>query len=298
MSRFHSRGDHATAALNGNNRAGHSSDAIPHHGVDARSERSSPAGAKDKMKLLVFGASGGTGSRLVQQALEQGHVVTAFARDPKKIHLVHENLRVVRGDILDSASVDAAVAGQDGVLSALGTRLPIRIVIAIVVACQVIIRLVPLSRPAALFVELGVPILAIVLLSRRTTILSDGTRNIVRAMERAGIKRFVCESSLGVGDSKWKMGIIHNLVGIPLLLRNGFADKEAQEKIIERSSVEWVIVRPAVLTNGPQRNVYRAGPNVGNWFVPSRISRSDVAAFMLDQLTRGDYVRRTPGLAY
>jgi putative NADH-flavin reductase len=250
------------------------------------------------MKLLVFGATGGTGSRLVQQALQQGHVVTAFARDPAKVHLVHDNLRVVTGDILDAASVDAAVVGQDGVLSALGTRLPIRIVIAIVLVCQVVIRMVALSRPMNLFVEAGVPILAILFLSRRTTIVSDGTRNIVRAMERAGIKRFVCESSLGVGDSKWRMGMVHNLIGIPLMLRNVFADKEAQEQIIENSTLEWVIVRPTALTNGAQRNVYRAGPDVGNWFVPSRISRADVAAFMLEQLTRGDYLRKTPGLAY
>ena len=249
------------------------------------------------MKLLVFGATGATGSRLVQQALEQGHVVTAFARDPAKIHLTHDNLRVVRGDILNKDSVEAAVAGQDGVLSALGTRLPIRIAISIVVACQIIVRLVALSRPLSLFDELGVPILAILLLSRRTTILSDGTRNIVRAMERAGIKRFVCESSLGVGNSKWKMGVFHNLIGIPLFLRNIFADKEAQEQVIASSSLDWVIVRPAVLTNGPQRNVYRSGPDVGNWFVPSRISRSDVATFMLKQLTGGEYLRMTPGIA-
>jgi putative NADH-flavin reductase len=250
------------------------------------------------MKLLVFGATGGTGGRLVQQALEQGHVVTAFARDPAKIHLVHDNLRVVTGDILDPASVDAAVAGQDGVLSALGTRLPIRIVLAIVLASQVIIRMVSLSRPMSLFVEVGAPILAILFLSRRTTVISDGTRNIVRAMERAGIKRFVCESSLGVGDSKWRMGAIHNLVAIPLFLRNVFADKEAQEQIIASSTLEWVIVRPTALTNGAQRNVYRAGPDVGNWLVPSRISRSDVAAFMLEQLTGAEYLRKTPGLAY
>lgn len=249
------------------------------------------------MKLLVFGATGGTGSRLVRQALEQGHVVTAFARDPAKVRLTHDNLRVVRGDILNKDSVEAAVAGQDGVLSALGTRLPIRIVLAIVVACQIIVRLVALSRPVSLFVELGVPILAILLLSRRTTIVSEGTRNIVQAMERAGIKRFVCESSLGVGNSKWKMGVVHNLIGIPLFLRNVFADKEAQEQIIASSSLDWVIVRPAALTNGPQRNVYRAGPDVGNWFVPSRISRSDVATFMLEQLTSREYLRMTPGLA-
>ncbi|HKW45974.1 MAG TPA: SDR family oxidoreductase [Gemmatimonadaceae bacterium] len=249
------------------------------------------------MKLLVFGATGGTGSRLVQQALEQGHVVTAFARDPRKIRLSHDNLRVVRGDILNKDSVEAAIAGQDGVVSALGTRPPIRIVIAIIIACQIIVRMVALSPPLNLFVELGVPILAILLLSRRTTILSEGTRNIVQAMERAGIKRFVCESSLGVGNSKWKMGVVHNLIGIPLFLRNVFADKEAQEEIIASSSLDWVIVRPAVLTNGPQRKVYRAGPDVGNWFVPSRVSRSDVADFMLKQLTSGEYLRRTPGLA-
>ena len=193
--------------------------------------------------------------------------------------------------------METVVAGQDGVLSALGTRLPIRIVIAIVLACQIIVRTVALSRSASLFVELGVPILAILLLSRRTTILSEGTRNIVRAMERVGVRRFVCESSLGVGDSKWKMGVFHNLLAIPLFLRNVFADKEAQEQIIEGSSLDWVIVRPTALTNGPQRNVYRVGSDVGNWFIPSRISRSDVAAFMLEQVTGATYLRKTPGLA-
>ena len=250
------------------------------------------------MKVLVFGATGGTGSRIVQQALQQGHVVTAFARDPGKVHLAHDNLRVVRGDILQPDSVATAVAGQDAVMSALGVRLPVRIVILIVIACQIIVRTVALSRPAALFVELGIPILAILLLSRRKTILSEGTRNIVRAMEQAGIKRFVCESSLGVGDSKWKLGIVHNLVAIPLFLRNILADKEVQEQIIAGSSLDWVIVRPAALTNGPQRNVYRAGSDVGHWFLPSRISRSDVASFMLKQVTDGEYLRKTPGLAY
>ena len=250
------------------------------------------------MKLLVFGATGGTGRQLVQQALRQGHVVTAFARDPGKIPLTHDNLRVVRGDILRPDSVETAMAGQEAVLSALGIRLPVRIVILIVVACQIVARTVALPRPAALFVELGVPLLSILLLARRKTTLSEGTRNIVRAMERTGIRRFVCESSLGVGDSKWKLGVVHNLVALPLFLRNIFADKEAQERIIAGSGLDWVIVRPTALTNGPQRNVYRAGSDVGHWFFPSRISRSDVAAFMLQQITGTKYLRKTPGLAY
>jgi len=249
------------------------------------------------MKLLVFGASGRTGRRVVDQALQQGHVVTAFARDPAKIPQAHANLHVVRGDILNRESVDAAMAGQDGVVSALGTRAPIRVIVPIIIACQVIIRVVALSWPVALFIEVGIPLLAIVLLTRRTTILSDGTRNILAAMDRHGVKRFICESSLGVGDSKWRMGVIHNVIAMPLFLRNVFADKEVQEQLIAQSDLDWVIVRPAALTNGAQRNVYRVG-DVGSRLVPSRISRSDVAAFMLMQLTGGAYLRQTPGLAY
>jgi putative NADH-flavin reductase len=250
------------------------------------------------MKLLVFGATGGTGRRIVEQALEQGHVVTAFAREPKKVRLAHANLHVVRGDVLHPDSVESAVVGQDAVLSALGVRLPIRALILIVVACQIIVRTVALPRAAALLVELGVPILAILLSSRRKTVLSEGTRNIVRAMERAGITRFVCESSLGVGDSKWKLGVVHNVIAMPLFLRNILADKEEQERIIADSSLDWVIVRPTVLTNGPRRDAYRVGADVGHWFVPSRISRADVAAFMLKQVTDQEYLRKTPGLSY
>jgi putative NADH-flavin reductase len=117
-------------------------------------------------------------------------------------------------------------------------------------------------------------------------------------MEGAGIKRFVCESSLGVGDSKWKLGIGLNLIAMPLFLRNILADKEEQERIIAASSLDWVIVRPTALTNGPRRKVYRVGSGIGHWFFPSRISRADVAAFMLEQLTDATYLRKTPGLAY
>lgn len=250
------------------------------------------------MKLLVFGASGGTGRRIVEQALAQGHIVTAFAREPARVRVAHENLHVVRGDLSRPDSVAAAVSGQDAVLSALGVRLPVVPVLLIAAACQFVDRLVALPRAAVLFVEIGVPILAILLLFRRNTILSAGTRNIVNAMEASGVKRFVCESSMGVGDSRWRLGILHNLIAIPLFLRNVFADKEAQERIIQESDLDWVIVRPSVLTNGPRRSVYRAGSGIGNWFVPTKISRGDVAEFMLKQVTDDSYLRRTPSLAY
>jgi len=85
---------------------------------------------------------------------------------------------------------------------------------------------------------------------------------------------------------------------IPLLLRNIFADKEIQERIIKDSMLDWVIVRPAALTNGPRRGVYRHGMNIGHWFFTAKISRADVADFMLKQLTDNTYLRKTPGVSY
>jgi putative NADH-flavin reductase len=250
------------------------------------------------MKVLVFGASGGTGRRIVEQALAEGHLVTAFARERSRIRIAHENLRVARGDILLYDTVEAAISGQDAVLSALGVRLPVRTIILTVLVCLIVSRIAALTGPASLFVEIGIPILAILLLSRRTHVLSEGTRNIVRAMEKQGVRRFICESSLGVGDSKWRLGLLNNLIAVPLFLRNVFADKETQEGIIRESALEWVIVRPTVLTNGARRGVYRAGSDIGHWLIPTRISRADVAEFMLKQVTDDSYLHQSPGLAY
>jgi len=75
------------------------------------------------MKLLVFGATGPTGIQILEQALAGGHEVTAFARTPSKIQLHNARLRVVSGNVLDESAVDRAMAGHDGVLVALGTKL-------------------------------------------------------------------------------------------------------------------------------------------------------------------------------
>lgn len=74
------------------------------------------------MKVLVIGATGGTGKILVRKLLEQGHTVTAFARNPADVTMKHENLEVMKGEARDAASVEAAVAGQDAVLNAFGPR--------------------------------------------------------------------------------------------------------------------------------------------------------------------------------
>ena len=112
------------------------------------------------MKLIIFGSTGGTGRQIVAQALEQGHEVTAFARSPEKLDQKHEKLKVVQGNVLDFASLERAIQGQDVVLCTLG--------------------LPPMDK---------------------SNLRANGTKNIIRAMEKTGVKRFICQSSAGVGDS-------------------------------------------------------------------------------------------------
>lgn len=250
------------------------------------------------MNLLIFGATGGTGRVLVEQALAQGHIVTAFARNPAKVRTTHQNLRIVKGDILKYDSIEMALAGQDAVLSTLGVRVKVIPIIAIVIICQVIARLAGLIGLVGWLVRIGGPLIAIQILYARNTSLSEGVKNIVRAMEKLGVKRFVCESSIGVGDSKGKLGLLYNVVLIPLLLRGIFADKEIQEKVIKESKLDWIIVRPGRLTNGPKRGTYRHGRDIGSKLISVSISRADVADFMLRQAKEDSYLRKTPGVAY
>ena len=210
------------------------------------------------MNLLIIGATGGTGRELVKQALEQGHNVTAFARKPTKVKIQHQNLTVVKGDVLDYNSVEDAVKGRHAVLSALGHKRWLII----------------------------------------TSILSQGTKNIIVAMEKHGVKRFICETSLGIGDSRGRLGLYHTLFVIPFIIYFYFRDKELQERNIMESSLDWTIVRPGQLTHGRKRGVYRHGPGIGNWILTSWISRADVADFMLKQLADNSYLHKTPGVAH
>jgi putative NADH-flavin reductase len=250
------------------------------------------------MNVLVFGAAGRTGRKLLEQALQEGHAVTAFARDPTKVKATHKNLHVVKGNILDFESVKAALKNQDVVVSALGVKPPVGAVITVVIACQLFARMTGLSGPLAWLVRLGLPVLALLVAQRKTTTLSEGTKNIVRAMEELGVRRFICQSSLGVGDSRGQLGPFFNYFFIPLFLRNVFADKEVQEEVIKGSKLEWVIVRPAALINGPRTGVYRSWIGSPNVAVRRRISRADTADFMLRQLSEDGYLGKTPALSY
>ena len=116
-------------------------------------------------------------------------------------------------------------------------------------------------------------------------------------MKACDVRRFVCATSLGIGTSAGRLGLYYTLFTIPVILPFYFWDKQRQERIIVKSDVDWVIVRPGVLTNGAKRGVVVNGSQVGSFLWTVRISRSDVADFMLDQLLSDQYIGTSTGAA-
>ncbi len=127
---------------------------------------------------------------------------------------------------------------------------------------------------------------------------SAGTRNIVRAMEQQGVKRLVCQTTLGVGDSQANLNFFWKYLMFGLILRTVLKDHVAQEAIVKRSGLDWVIARPAAFTDGPATGRYKQGFTPNESKLTLTISRADVANFMLQQLTDDRYLHRTPGLSY
>jgi len=210
------------------------------------------------MKILIIGSTGGTGQQLVKQALEKNNIVTAFARKPSKLKIEHYNLKILKGDVFDIDSLAEAINEQDVVISSLGHKR----------------FLLP------------------------NKILSQGTKNIIDVMGKNNVKRFICISSLGIGDSIGRMGLYYTLFVIPVILHFYFWDKGKQEKIIRKSNLDWTIVRPGALNNRKAKGNYKHGKNIGNFIWTVSISRSDVANFILDQLTDKTYINDTPGICW
>ncbi len=203
------------------------------------------------MKIAIFGASGRTGILTVYQALDKGHLVTAFARKPSSVTIQHKNFQVVQGDILDYEKVKQAVEGQDVIISALGVE----------------------SR-------------------KPTTILSQGTRNILLAMEECKVSRFICMSSAGILGND--AGILFGKIIMPLFLKQVFLDKVRQMKIIQETNLDWVIVRPTSLTDAPKTGKYKI--TMGSP-ASRKVPRADVADFMLKLITNKQYDRQMPAIA-
>jgi uncharacterized protein YbjT (DUF2867 family) len=201
------------------------------------------------VKLLILGASGGTGRHLVQQALAAGHSVTAFVREAARVTVVHPALRVLVGDAMRPDSIGPIVGGHDAVLCTLGNK--------------------PEGTDRARG-QPGVPVSSV------------GTRHLIAAMKSAGVTRLVVQSSCSVGDSG-ATGRFPAPQVLHLVLRSVMADKEIQEAAVRESGLAWTIFRPVRLTDGPRTDRVLVGREV-RWGLGTRVSRADVAAVMLSAL--------------
>jgi len=130
------------------------------------------------------------------------------------------------------------------------------------------------------------------------SIRAEGTQNIIQAMEKADVRRFISQSTLGVGDSKGNLNFYWKNIMFGLLIRRAFFDHIKQESYIKQSRLDWTIVRPGALTTGEKTRSYRHGFSGKDRSTKLKISASDVADFMLNQLSSDIYLHKTPGLSY
>jgi uncharacterized protein YbjT (DUF2867 family) len=176
-------------------------------------------------KILVLGATGGTGRLIVSEALERGQQVTALVRSPEKARDL-KGAKLIVGDVRDEKVLREALKGQDAVVSSLGT-------------------------PASPF--------------REVMLLSTATRALVGAMKAENVSRLVCLTGMGAGDSAGHGGFLFDNVIFPLLLKKVYADKNRQETIVRDSGLDWILVRPSVLNDKPGRGSVRALANLSGF---------------------------------
>jgi uncharacterized protein YbjT (DUF2867 family) len=206
------------------------------------------------MKLLVIGASQGTGALTVEAALARGHQVTAFARNPQRLQLDSPNITRVSGNFHEPPSVLAAVPGHDAV---------------IVTASSTSMK--------------G--------FKQQPDYFSRGTRAVIDAMKTTGVRRLVVLSAYGAGDSRRLANFIFDKLIIGWLLALPYADHDRQETLVRESGLDWVIARPTRLTNGPARKRYQATAEIVK--VPSAIARADVADFLVEAATTDAWLGKT-----
>ena len=205
------------------------------------------------MKVLVLGATGGTGRQIVREAAAKGHSVVALVRSKAKARDL-AGAELVEGDARDEAVLLRALEGCAGVVCSLGTSLS---------------------------------------LFRDVSLLSVATRALVAAMVQADVRRLVCITGMGAGDSRGHGGFLYDRLILPLLLRKVYEDKDRQEDAVRASPLDWVIVRPTMLTDMPPGGHVRAVTQLSG-IHGGKIARADVARFVTEQLTADTWLRQTP----
>jgi len=210
-----------------------------------------------RSRILVLGATGGMGRLIVRQARARGHDVHALVRSPDKAAGL-EGASISVADARDERALRRALQGRDAVVSALGT---------------------PVSP------------------WRDVTVLSSATRSLVAAMQAEGVRRLVCVTGMGAGDSAGHGGFVFDRLILPLLLRKVYADKDRQETLVRESGLDWVLVRPSVLNDKAPGPAVRALTDLSG-FHGGTIARADAAAFVLDQVEGNAWLHRSPLISW
>jgi putative NADH-flavin reductase len=203
-------------------------------------------------QVLIIGASKGIGLETVRRALEAGHDVRALARSATSIGLAHPKLEKVCGDALNHADVVAALRGVDVVIQTLG------------------IGFREMFRPVHVF--------------------SAATRVLIAAMATEGIRRLICVTGFGAGETKASISLLQRLP-FRAVFGRAYQDKSIQERLIRESPLEWTIVRPGVLTNGRRTERYKVLDQPSQWR-NGFIARADVADFMVKQIGNAASIRK------
>ncbi|HEY4125545.1 MAG TPA: NAD(P)H-binding protein [Rhizomicrobium sp.] len=130
---------------------------------------------------------------------------------------------------------------------------------------------------------------------KNTNLFSQAEEALVHAMHHAGLKRTVLVTGLGAGDSRGRQGFVYDKLLFPAMLARSYADKDRAEAVLQKSDLDWTIVRPGRLTNGVKKNRTEAllTPETYHY---GAISRADVASFVLDCIEQRTFLRQTPQL--
>lgn len=208
------------------------------------------------MRILIVGASKGIGLESTRQALSAGYHVRALARSATSIALSDARLEKVQGDALIQEDLEAALAGVDAVVVTLGVGLG------------------ELFKPVHLF--------------------SDATRVLIAAMKTKGVNRLICITGFGAGDSHASISPLQR-VPFKIIFGRAYDDKSRQEELIKKSGLDWTIVRPGVLLNGPRTGRYKVLRDPSEWR-NGIISRANVADFLVRQIVDRAFVHASPVL--
>ena len=208
--------------------------------------------------VLIIGASRGIGRASVEAALATGHRVRAFSRSATRLPIDDERLEKFDGDALNARDIEDALRDVDVVIQTLGVPVDIKM----------------LTGPITLF--------------------SAATRILLLAMETTGVQRLIAVTGFGSGDGRRRIPPLQR-VGFEAFLGRAYSDKDVQEDLIRKSTLDWTIVRPGVLTSGQATHRYRVLVEPDSWR-NGLISRADVADFLVKQIDDRTHVAKTPVL--